>query len=187
MGHMPLAPPPQFTSERLLTIRVAMVVAPTHPLATYRAPIPATAFARHLQLLHVERSDLPADLGIGVLSSKVWLLAHLGAKLAFLRAGFGFGGLPLHLVEADLASGALVRLAPEDSPIWSSAIPMSAVYRTDSPPGPAARWLIERLKQEEAWWLREQGFLAAASIAARAERHRLRKHERAHKSKARRH
>jgi DNA-binding transcriptional LysR family regulator len=188
MAQLPLTPPPpQFTCERLLTIRIAMVVAPTHPLAVHRAPIPTSALARHVQLVHIERSDLPPGLGIAIHSPSVWFLAHLGAKLAFLRAGFGFGGLPLHLVEGDLASGTLVQIAPEDSPMWNSAIPVSAVYRTDSPPGPAGRWLIEHLKQEEAWRLREQSFLAAASIAARAERHRLRKHNRAHKSKARRH
>jgi DNA-binding transcriptional LysR family regulator len=188
MAQLPFAPtPPQFTCERLLTIRTAMVVAPIHPLAARRAPIPATDLARHVQLIHIERSDLPPGAGIAILSPRVWLLANLGAKLAFLRAGFGFGSLPLHLVEADLARGALVQIAPEDSPVWTSAIPVSAVYRTDSPPGPAGRWLIEHLKQDEAWRLREQSFLAAASIAARAERHRLRQHKRAPKSKARRH
>jgi DNA-binding transcriptional LysR family regulator len=167
MALLPLTPsPPQFTCEPLLTIRIAMVVAPTHPLAARRAPIPTTALAKHIQLLQVDRSDLPPGLGIAILSPRVWLLAHLGAKLAFLRAGFGFGSLPLHLVEADLASGTLVQIAPEDSPVWSSAIPVSAVYRTDSPPGPAGRWLIEHLKQEEAWRLKESSFLAGASTAA---------------------
>jgi hypothetical protein len=28
-------------------------------------------------------------------------------------------------------------------------ISMSAIYRTDSPPGPAGRWFIDYLKQEE--------------------------------------
>jgi DNA-binding transcriptional LysR family regulator len=187
MAQLLAPPPPQFTCERLLTVRMAMVVSPRHPLATHRSPIPTTALARHVQLLHIERSDLSPGAGTAILSPRVWLLANLGAKLAFLRTGFGFGSLPLHLVEADLASGALVQIAPEDSPVWTSAIPVSAVYRTDSPPGPAGRWLIELLKQEEAWRLREQSFLAAASIAARAERHRLRKHKRAPKSKVRRH
>src|ERR1700722_13113566 len=34
----------------------------------------------------------------------------------FLRAGFGFGFMPLHVVEADLASGALVQIAAEEAP-----------------------------------------------------------------------
>jgi Bacterial regulatory helix-turn-helix protein, lysR family len=32
---------------------------------------------------------------------KSWRLSHLGAKLAFLRAGLGFGSMPLHTIEAD--------------------------------------------------------------------------------------
>jgi hypothetical protein len=33
---------------------------------------------------------------------------------------------------------------------------MSAIYRTDSPPGPAGRWLIDHLKQEDALRLQPQ-------------------------------
>jgi DNA-binding transcriptional LysR family regulator len=45
-----------------------------------------------------------------------------------------------------LASGAVVPLALEglDTNVWMA---MSATYRTDSPPGPAGRWLIDRLKE----------------------------------------
>jgi hypothetical protein len=51
-------------------------------------------------------------------------------------AGLGWG----------LASGAVVPLALEglDTNVWMA---MSATYRTDSPPGPAGRWLIDRLKR----------------------------------------
>jgi DNA-binding transcriptional LysR family regulator len=80
----------------------------------------------------------------------VWRLSHLGAKLAFLRAGLGFGLMPLHMIEADLASGALVRIIAESSPFDGYDVAMAAIYRMDSPPGPAGRWFIERLKQEEA-------------------------------------
>jgi DNA-binding transcriptional LysR family regulator len=188
MAQLPLTPAvPQFTYERLLTIRIAVVVSPTHPLAAHRGPIPTTVLAEHVQLLQVERADLPSGLGAIVLSPKVWLLAHLGAKLAFLRAGFGFGGLPLHLVAADLASGALVRIAPEESLVWNSAIPLSAVYRSDNPPGPAARWLMQQLKQEEAWRVKEKSFLAAAPLGASVAPQRLRRNKRAHKPEVRRH
>jgi hypothetical protein len=54
------------------------------------------------------------------------------------------------VIEADLASGALVRIKLEDAPSEGFMIAMSAIYRTDSPPGPAGRWFMERLKQEVA-------------------------------------
>ena len=58
--------------------------------------------------------------------------------------------MPLHVIEADLASGALVQIRLEDAPSEDFEIAMSAIYRTDSPPGPAGRWFMERLKHEVA-------------------------------------
>ena len=75
-----------------------------------------------------------------------WRLADLGAKHAFLRAGLGWGGMPVGVIETDLANGSLVKIEIEDIPDTTLVMPMSAVFRTDTPPGPAGRWLIERLK-----------------------------------------
>jgi len=113
----------------------------------------------------------------------VWRLAHLGAKLAFLRAGFGFGGLPLHMVEADLASGALVEIATEDAPPGGHVIAMWAVYRTDSPPGPAGRWFIDRLKQAHAPSLKQAPSRSPPASNAAAARRRSSKPSRAAKPK----
>jgi DNA-binding transcriptional LysR family regulator len=145
VGSWALAPP-QLTHEALLTIRLPMVVSPQHPLATHRGPIPMAVLAEHIQLMHVDPSDISGDSGLRLKIPRVWRLSHLGAKLAFLRAGFGFGILPLHLVEADLASGTLVEITTEDAPCAGRLIEMWAIYRTDSPPGPAGHWFIDRLR-----------------------------------------
>jgi hypothetical protein len=50
------------------------------------------------------------------------------------------------VIETDLANGSLVKIDLEDIPDAQLVMPMSAVFRTVSPPGPAGRWLIERLK-----------------------------------------
>jgi DNA-binding transcriptional LysR family regulator len=142
--------PPNMTCEPLLTVSVPTIVSPQHPLAAYRAPIPATALAEHIQLIHMDPADVSPSRGSAVRSTRFWRLSHLGAKLAFLRAGLGYGALPLHVIEADLASGALVKIRLEDAPSEGFVIAMSAIYRTDSPPGPAGRWFMERLKQEVA-------------------------------------
>jgi DNA-binding transcriptional LysR family regulator len=160
--------PPQLTRERLLTVRTPLVVSPQHPLADYGATIPAPVLAEHIQLVHADPSDLSRPGGFGLLSPRVWRLSHLGAKLAFLRAGLGFGLMPLHMIEADLASGALVQIRGESAPPEGYVIVMSAVYRTDSPPGPAGRWFIDRLKQEDALWLNEKAPLSVAATAQRA-------------------
>jgi DNA-binding transcriptional LysR family regulator len=160
--------PPQLTRERLLTVRTPLVVSPQHPLADHGATIPAPVLAEHIQLVHADPSDLSRPGGFGLLSPRVWRLSHLGAKLAFLRAGLGFGLMPLHMIEEDLASGALVQIRGESAPPEGYVIAMSAVYRTDSPPGPAGRWFIDRLKQEDALWLNEKAPLSVAATAQRA-------------------
>jgi DNA-binding transcriptional LysR family regulator len=143
--------PSNMTCEALLTVSVPTVVSPQHPLAAYRAPIPTTVLAGHTQLIHMDPADIAPSQGSAVRrSARFWRLSHLGAKLAFLRAGLGYGALPLHVIEDDLASGALVRIRLEDAPPEGLETAMSAIYRTDSPPGPAGRWFMERLKQGDA-------------------------------------
>jgi len=55
--------------------------------------------------------------------------------------------MPLHAVNQDLLEGRLAKLSIQDLPEEGLKLPMSAVYLTARPPGPAGRWLIERLKQ----------------------------------------
>jgi DNA-binding transcriptional LysR family regulator len=164
MASLKIAPP-QLTREPLLAIRTPMVVSPQHPLAAHGALIPAAILAEHIQLVHADPSDLSRPGGLGLLSPRVWRLSHVGAKLAFLRAGLGFGLMPLHMVEADLASGALIQITGESAPPEGHLITMSAVYRTDTPPGPAGRWFIDRLIEEDARWLKARPPVSAASAA----------------------
>jgi len=149
VGTWALAPP-QLTHETLLTIRAPTVVSAQHPLATLRGPVPKAILADHIRISHTDPSDISQSFEPRTHPPRTWRLAHLGAKLAFLRAGFGYGVLPQHLVEVDLASGALVQITTEDTPRGGREIAMWAVYRTDRPPGPAGRWFIDRLKQEQA-------------------------------------
>jgi DNA-binding transcriptional LysR family regulator len=146
VGSWALAPP-QLTHEPLLSISAPTVVAAQHPLASHRGKIPLTTLAQHIRITHMDLSDISEGYGTLLKVPRVWRLAHLGAKLAFLRSGLGFGALPLHAIEADLASGALVEIMTDDAPAGGRLIEMWAVYRNDSPPGPAGRWFIERLKQ----------------------------------------
>jgi DNA-binding transcriptional LysR family regulator len=91
---------------------------------------------------HADLSSVWRSGRLGLLSPRVWRLCDLAAKHHFLRAGFGFGIMPKHMVEADLASGALVEIRVEDDPPEGHVIAMSAVYLTDSPLGPAGRWWL---------------------------------------------
>lgn len=145
-GSLPLFPP-ELSQERLLSIGMTIAVSPDHALAALAGPVTREQLAEHVQLVLSDRSDLSKGQEFGVLAVKTWRLADLGAKHAFLRAGLGWGGMPRPMVEADLASGTLVELEVEQD-VWPAGqvIPMYAVHRHDAPPGPAGRWLIERLR-----------------------------------------
>ena len=145
VGPMP-AGMSSLSIERLQPIPMVMVAAAEHPLALQANSIPRSALAKHTQLVLTDRSPLTAGKDVLVLSMMTWRLADLFVKRAFLLAGLGWGGMPLHAVEADLASGELVRLEIEDLSAEQLLRPMSAAYPTAAPPGPAGRWLIDRLK-----------------------------------------
>src|ERR1700728_4383072 len=146
VGSLPTAPD-SITLERLLGLSMIMVAAREHPLALITGVIPKTELAKHIQLVLTDRSELTVGREFGVMSPLTWRLGDLFAKHAFLLKGLGWGGMPLHAVKQDLLEGRLVKLSIEDLPEESLILPMSAVYLTAKPPGPAGRWLIERLKQ----------------------------------------
>jgi DNA-binding transcriptional LysR family regulator len=146
VGSLPIAPD-GMTLERLQGLPMIMVAARDHPLALISGVIPKTELAKHVQLVLTDRSELTAGREFGVLSPLTWRLGDLFAKHAFLLKGLGWGGMPLHAVKQDLVEGRLVKLSIEDLAEESLVLPMSAAYLTAKPPGPAGRWLIERLKQ----------------------------------------
>jgi DNA-binding transcriptional LysR family regulator len=145
VGSLPVIPD-TMTSERLSGITFLMVAARDHPLSAYKGKISKEVLGKHTQLVLTDRSDLSAGRELGVFSPATWRLADLFAKHHFLLNGLGWGGMPLHAVRKDLEEGRLVTLSIEDVPPDGLPLPMSAVWQTKSPPGPAGRWFIERLK-----------------------------------------
>jgi len=146
VGSLPIAPD-SMTLERLQGLPMILVAARDHPLALISGVIPKSELAKHVQLVLTDRSELTAGREFGVLSPLTWRLGDLFAKHAFLLKGLGWGGMPVHAVKQDLLEGRLVKLSIEDLAEESLVLPMSAAYLTAKPPGPAGRWLIERLKQ----------------------------------------
>jgi DNA-binding transcriptional LysR family regulator len=146
VGSLPTLPA-GLLAERVTGVGFVMVAAATHPLAGHNGIIPREELARHVQLVLTDRTDLSAGRDFGVMSPLTWRLADLFAKHAFLLSGLGWGGMPLHAVAKDIAEGRLVELSIQDVPPGGLQLPISAVYRIDAPPGPAGRWMIDRLKQ----------------------------------------
>lgn len=121
------------------SVTLVPVAAPGHPLARSKMRDPGEA-RRHTQLVLTDRSPLTEGLNFAVLSPKTWRLADLGSKHMLLKEGIGWGNMPLPMIEEDLARGRLVRLDLPD--MASGAYPFDAIYRADTPPGPAGSWLI---------------------------------------------
>jgi len=144
LGSLPLVPG-AMDSEPLIQVPLTTVAAPHHALARIRGVIPMRKALEHVQLVLTDRSTLSEGRTFGVLSPRIWRLADLGAKLEFLRAGFGWGHMPLWLVEDALARKELVRIRLEGL-ATNAKMPMHAVYRKDAPPGPAGRAFIQQMK-----------------------------------------
>ncbi|MFZ4833191.1 LysR family transcriptional regulator [Rouxiella sp. Mn2063] len=145
LGSLPVMPS-SLTGERLTGVSLVMVAAPDHPLAQFKGMVPKSELSKHVQLVLTDRSELSDGHEFGVMSPSTWRLGDLFAKHAFLLDGLGWGSMPSHVVTRDISEGRLVELSIEDVPPGGLALPMFGVYPTSAPPGPAGRWLIERLK-----------------------------------------
>jgi DNA-binding transcriptional LysR family regulator len=122
-------------------VQIIPVAAPNHPLVSAGGASPSRA-RDYVQLV---LSDQPATAGrdYGVVSLTNWRVGDLTLKHKLLLGGIGWGGMPEPMVRADIKAGRLVQLDLRD---WRGGqYPMQVVHKTETPPGPAALWLIERL------------------------------------------
>ena len=145
IGSMPLVPD-AVEAEKIIDVPMVTVTGAAHPLAGHKGFIRQRELQEHVQLVLTDRTTLTDGKSYGVFSPLTWRLADLGAKHAFLRAGFGWGHMPEAMVRQDLETGALVQIQIENFQPRTPPISMFAAYRKDSPPGPAGRWLLEQLK-----------------------------------------
>src|ERR1700750_1648261 len=146
IGSLPEIPA-TLTYERLPGIAFLMVAARDHALASHRGKIPKEVLGKHTQIVLTDTSELSSGREVGVMSPAAWKLADLFAKHHFLLNGLGWGGMPLHAVRKDLEEGRLAVLPIEDVPPDGLILAMSAVWSTQSPPGPAGRWFVDRLEE----------------------------------------
>jgi DNA-binding transcriptional LysR family regulator len=147
LSTLPALTFPSLVSERLGELPLVSVAAANHPLAARADRIPRSELAKHVQLVLTDRSDLMAGRDYGVVSPSTWRLADLSTKYAFLKDCVGWGGMPLHMVQKDIADGTLVVLDVDDMPRTGFMLTMSAYHPASEPPGPAGRWFIDHLKQ----------------------------------------
>jgi DNA-binding transcriptional LysR family regulator len=121
------------------------VASSDHPLARAGKNKPGAA-RDHIQIVLTDRSPLTRTIDYGVASPRTWRLADLGSKHLLLKAGIGWGNMPLPIVQEDLDSGRLVHLDLPDA--RGAPYSLEVIYRTDTPPGPAVSWLIARFQSQ---------------------------------------
>jgi DNA-binding transcriptional LysR family regulator len=143
--------PAIFTRIALTSVELEMVAAPQHPLARGNGPVTRQALRDHVQLVLSDRSGLTGNRDYGVHATRTWRVADLGAKHAMLRAGIGFGSMPVHMIEKDLFAGSLVRLVVEPTaPAAKAILPICAIHLLDRPIGPATQWMIKNIARATA-------------------------------------
>lgn len=133
-------------SRFLCEVGLVTVVSSDHPLAAVAQPIPNAVALNHVQIILSERGAATAA-EVGVVAKSTWRVADIATKLLLLRAGLGWGNLPLHLVRQDIETGVLRRVVLErwgPNPLLAT---MSTIARKDAPLGPAAQWLLECLEK----------------------------------------
>ena len=129
------------------SLRMVPVAAPIHSLASSSPGGHSPGAGRqHIQLVIYDRSSLTAGRDFSVTGSRTWRLADLAAKHMLLKAGIGWGMMPWWMVADDVRTGRLVQLEMPDRVAFDYLV--DVIYRTDTPPGPAAAWLVERFGQQ---------------------------------------
>ncbi len=130
-------------------LRMVPVAGRDHPLANPpKGGHPSGVARHHVQLVVYDRSGLTKGQDFSVSATRTWRLGDLSAKHTLLREGIGWGMMPLALVAEDLAAGRVVQLDLPDRVAFD--YPVDAIHRSDTAPGPAATWLIQRFKDQDA-------------------------------------
>jgi DNA-binding transcriptional LysR family regulator len=130
--------------QQVAVVHLVPVVAKDHPLAAIRGRISNQLMEEQVNIVLSER-DGGRTPDHGVLSTQTWRVADLWTKRALLLGGLGWGNMPEHMIEEDLATGQLVRIRPA---AWSDdewRLSLSMVHRPDLTKGPATRWVLDRM------------------------------------------
>jgi len=129
------------------TFELVPVAAPGHPLARAKGRITPEMVRDHVQLVLTDRSPITKGKDYGILAVRTWRLADLGARHELIRAGLGWGNMPLHMVAEDLRKKRLVRLdIRRPGGPWRPAVVLAR--RKGKVLGPAGQWLVKRFSEK---------------------------------------
>lgn len=137
---------PELNGTLVTQTEMIPVVASNHALAAHEGAIPTSELQRHTQIVLSNRKSQRSDVDHGVESSRTWRVVDLRSKKDLIMDGFGFGSLPLHLIEEELVSGRLCRIMSAPWSRGSFRLPLTLVTSSERSLGPAGTWLCEQIE-----------------------------------------
>jgi DNA-binding transcriptional LysR family regulator len=139
--------------ERCHVARVSLVTvaAASHPLARMPGPLDES-LQDYSQIVLSEMREAVAGSDVRVAAHNTCRVTDLPTQHALIRAGVGWGSLPDALVAEDIAAGRIIRLSvAQNSRFQPLPLPaIVAAHRRDEAPGPAGRWLLQRLGEQRS-------------------------------------
>ena len=132
------------TSERIGVSFLTPIAAREHRLARLSRRLTVADVREEIQIV-VSDSTAPSDgKDFNVLSRRTWRVSDMLTKKQLIAGGLGWGGVPLAMLHDELARGEVVRL--EVDGYETLDYPIYAAWPAARPPGPAAKWLVERFR-----------------------------------------
>ncbi|GEO84849.1 MULTISPECIES: LysR family transcriptional regulator [Alphaproteobacteria] len=130
------------TGERIGVSFLTPVAAAGHGLAKLGRRLSVSDVRDEIQIV-VSDSTAPSDSrDFNVFSRRTWRVSDMATKKQLIVGGLGWGGVPVAMMRDELASGLLVRL---DVDAYETVdYPIFACWPAASPPGPAAKWLVDQ-------------------------------------------
>lgn len=133
-------------AEPLPDLEMVLVAAPDHPLTT--GPVDPPRLRQHVELVVRDSSPAfahtPREAWFG--SEQVVWLPDFHSKAIAIRAGAGYGWLPIWLAEAGLAAGELTLIDFSEGNRWTYH--PQVVHRRDLPLGRAGQLFLRCLQAE---------------------------------------
>lgn len=140
-----------YATRLLGEVEWRFTVAPSHPLATAREPIPESERLAHRAIVVADSSRNQPARSAGLLNGQDTLTVHsMEAKLRAQQMGLGVGHLTRQVAEREAAAGRLVIKQTAES---RASAQLYAAWRSDRAhrPGKALSWWIKQL--ESKGWL----------------------------------
>ncbi|WP_167796631.1 LysR family transcriptional regulator [Serratia proteamaculans] len=149
IGFLPELPA-SISCDFLLSTSHVFVASNTHPLSLKSSNLSRKEVSKYIQLIIIDKTNASKDLSFGVVSPKVWKLTDLSVKRDLLLAGLGWGSMPYQRIRQDIEEKRLTPLKIKDMSEEFFLMPMSVAVNSSNPPGPAGRWLVNKLKELSA-------------------------------------